>query len=70
MAVEAVELCSITRDYRLRLLQLPCHQDLSEAEMNWMIDDIQCVSPKELQLAGGALPSRARLAIFVQLGMC
>jgi hypothetical protein len=49
MAAEAVEACAITRDYRLRLLQLPCHQDLSEAEMNWMIDIIRRVLPKVLQ---------------------
>lgn len=49
MAVEAVETCPVARDYRLRLLQLPCHQDLSDAEMDWMIDVVRRVLPKVLQ---------------------
>lgn len=29
--------CPVSRDYRLRLWQLPCHQELSDGEMDWMI---------------------------------
>jgi perosamine synthetase len=49
MAVDAVETCPVARDFRLRLLQLPCHQDLSDAEMDWMIDVVRRVLPKVLQ---------------------
>jgi len=33
--------CAVSKDYRLRLLQLPCHQELTEAEINWMIECIR-----------------------------
>jgi hypothetical protein len=49
MAAVAVGTCPVARDYRLRLLQLPCHQDLSDAEMDWMIDVVRRVLPKVLQ---------------------
>jgi hypothetical protein len=29
--------CPVAADYRLRLLQLPCHQSLNEEEVDWMI---------------------------------
>lgn len=32
----AITQCSIANDYRLRLLQLPCHQDLSDDQIVWM----------------------------------
>lgn len=48
MAVNAVEICPVTADYRLRLLQLPCHQDLTEQDMDWMIDVVQRVLPRVL----------------------
>lgn len=32
--------CITVNKYRLSLLQLPCHQDLSESQMNWMIDTV------------------------------
>ena len=28
--------CAVATDYRLRLLHLPCHQDLSRAQLQWM----------------------------------
>ncbi len=37
----AVTDCPIARDYRLRLLQLPCHQELNEQQMAWMINAVQ-----------------------------
>ncbi|MDL2354137.1 MAG: DegT/DnrJ/EryC1/StrS family aminotransferase [Pseudomonadota bacterium] len=33
----AVSECAVAADYRLRLLHLPCHQTLSEQQMQWMI---------------------------------
>lgn len=29
--------CPVATDYRLHLLHLPCHQSLSDAEMNWLL---------------------------------
>lgn len=33
----AVSACSVAADYRLHLLHLPCHQSLSDAEMDWLL---------------------------------
>ncbi|MBK8121805.1 MAG: hypothetical protein IPK39_23715 [Sulfuritalea sp.] len=33
----AASTCSTALDYRLHLLHLPCHQSLSETELDWMI---------------------------------
>jgi len=38
--------CPVSRDYRLRLLQLPCHQGLREEELDWMLDVFRTVAPK------------------------
>lgn len=40
----AVTDCAISRDYRLRLLQLPCHQGLRQEELDWMLDVFRTVS--------------------------
>ncbi len=32
----AVSDCAVAAGYRLRLLHLPCHQDLNAAQMAWM----------------------------------
>jgi dTDP-4-amino-4,6-dideoxygalactose transaminase len=32
--------CVTVNKYRLSLLQLPCHQDLSESQIDWMIDTV------------------------------
>ncbi|MGR8932728.1 MAG: DegT/DnrJ/EryC1/StrS family aminotransferase, partial [Gammaproteobacteria bacterium] len=32
--------CAISQHYRLHLLQLPCHQDLTTTEMNWIIKQL------------------------------
>lgn len=32
--------CMTVNDYRLSLFQLPCHQDLSESQVNWMIETV------------------------------
>ncbi|OJW48041.1 MAG: hypothetical protein BGO63_02635 [Candidatus Accumulibacter sp. 66-26] len=44
--------CPVAAAYRLRLLQLPCHQDLSAGEMAWMIAAVRAVL--ELPVPGGA----------------
>lgn len=33
----AISECEVSTDYRLKLIHLPCHQELSVAEMNWMV---------------------------------
>lgn len=40
----AVTDCAISRDYRIRLLQLPCHQDVQAQELAWMIRTVQHLS--------------------------
>lgn len=37
----AVSSCPIAQDYRLHLLHLPCHQSLTEGNMEWMIAALQ-----------------------------
>lgn len=39
----AVSACRTATDYRLHLLHLPCHQQLSIAQMNWMIEGLTWV---------------------------
>ncbi|MDD5330414.1 MAG: DegT/DnrJ/EryC1/StrS family aminotransferase [Sulfuricella sp.] len=41
----AMTTCAVSRGYRLRLLQLPCHQDLTDEEIDWMIDTLRGVMP-------------------------
>jgi len=36
--------CSVAEDYRLRLLQLPCHQELKQKELDWMIGILRSVA--------------------------
>jgi hypothetical protein len=33
----AVSACPVAAGYRTQLLHLPCHQGLSDAQMNWML---------------------------------
>jgi dTDP-4-amino-4,6-dideoxygalactose transaminase len=33
----AISACPVARDYRLRLLHLPCHQSLHDDEMDWLL---------------------------------
>lgn len=40
----AVTDCAVSRDYRIRLLQLPCHQELREEELAWMINTVRLLS--------------------------
>lgn len=35
--------CSVAMDYRLRLLHLPCHQDIRTEEMDWMLATLEQV---------------------------
>lgn len=37
----AVSNCQVAKDYRLKLLHLPCHQSLSENEMSWNISVVK-----------------------------
>ena len=39
----AVTDCAISRDYRIRVLQLPCHQELRAEELDWMIHTVQAL---------------------------
>jgi len=39
----AVSACPLAASYRLKLLHLPCHQELSERQMTWLITAIQKV---------------------------
>jgi hypothetical protein len=39
----AVSDCAVASNYRLHLLHLPCHQELSETQMNWMTTTLQNV---------------------------
>jgi perosamine synthetase len=48
----AVSACPIARDYRLRLIHLPCHQALTDTDMDWMIAAVQ----KTLSYAAGGAP--------------
>lgn len=40
----AVTDCAVAQDYRLRLIQLPCHQELRDEELQWMIDVVRSIS--------------------------
>ena len=42
----AVTDCAISRDYRIRVLQLPCHQELRAEELDWMIHTVQTLLSK------------------------
>lgn len=44
--------CPISQGYRLRLLQLPCHQDLRREEIDWMVAVLRGVLPGLLGTAG------------------
>jgi dTDP-4-amino-4,6-dideoxygalactose transaminase len=37
----AVSQCSVAQQYRLALLHLPCHQELQDHEMDWMVNTLQ-----------------------------
>lgn len=39
----AVSQCSISNRYRLGLLHLPCHQELTETQMNWLFESFSAV---------------------------
>ena len=39
----AVSDCAVAMDYRLHLLHLPCHQELSDGQMDWMIAALTAV---------------------------
>lgn len=39
----AITDCAISRDYRIRVLQLPCHQGLCADELDWMILTVQAL---------------------------
>lgn len=37
----ATDMCAVSNDYSQRLLQLPCHAELRESEIDWMIDCVR-----------------------------
>jgi hypothetical protein len=39
----AVSACQTATNYRLKLLHLPCHQELTPAQMTWMTSTLQNV---------------------------
>lgn len=39
----AVSQCPVATDYRLHMFQLPCHQELNDAEMSWMLEAVSTV---------------------------
>lgn len=39
----ATSTCRVANDYRLRLLHLPCHQSLSDIQLDWMIEAVRLV---------------------------
>ena len=45
----AVTECAVAQDYRLRLLQLPCHQELSKQELEWLIQTVQALAREVLK---------------------
>lgn len=42
----AVSNCPIAQDYRLHLIHLPCHQSLTQSQLNWMIAALQKSLPR------------------------
>ena len=44
----AVTDCLVAKEYRWRLIQLPCHQDLNQAEMQWLLEMVQTLARKAL----------------------
>ena len=48
----AASSCATSAGYRLHLLQLPCHQGLSAADMDWMINTVHRVLAMPLAEAG------------------
>lgn len=48
----AVTDCVISRDYRIQVLQLPCHHELRVEELDWMIHAVQVLSLKLASQAG------------------
>jgi dTDP-4-amino-4,6-dideoxygalactose transaminase len=41
IAASAVEACTLANEYRSSLLQLPCHQDLSNDDLDWLIGEVR-----------------------------
>lgn len=48
----AASACATSAAYRLSLLQLPCHQALTPAQMRWMIDTLRAVLATPLPTTG------------------
>jgi hypothetical protein len=49
----AVSGCATASDYRLHLLQLPCHQSLTDRDMDWMMAAITKVGEEAASSGGG-----------------
>ena len=56
----AASSCPTANDYRLHLLHLPCHQSLSEDQLDWMIAAIQQVGVSEGKSRGAGGMTGAR----------
>jgi dTDP-4-amino-4,6-dideoxygalactose transaminase len=54
----AISPCEVADDYRLRLLQIPCHQSLTEADMTWIVEQFQAVLGRR---AAPEMPARPPL---------
>lgn len=59
----AVSDCLVSKDYRLKLLQLPCHQTLSREELDWIIDKIIQVVTDQAPVVDIPAPELRRQAI-------
>jgi perosamine synthetase len=40
--------CPVAQRYRMAVVHLPCHQSLSRAELDWMIDTVEHVCNAEV----------------------
>jgi perosamine synthetase len=40
--------CAVSQRYRHRLLQLPCHQSLTDREMDWMLGAVRLTATGEM----------------------
>jgi hypothetical protein len=52
--------CTVAADYRLKLIHLPCHQDLSVEEITWLADTIKSI------VSSGPLVANRRIKVDIQ----
>ena len=51
----AVSDCRVSKEYRESLVQLPCHQTLTEDELNWMIETVKSIVSAVSRYKGNGL---------------